>query len=145
MKEVTLYKIEKEQICVQDGRDILEIHSIEHSIPIRNSGEFVAPFCEKIGVPIERVYGDSKNELYVAYDESFHELVALYQSDDKNAVEKILERSRRKTKQYIHWNMKWQLEVKDHKVTQNSLDSYREMHHSFWKRFKFLFRNKIGE
>ncbi|CAM0109569.1 hypothetical protein VPH166E361_0108 [Vibrio phage 166E36-1] len=56
---------------------------------IRQTAEYVAYKIEKVTLPIDAYRKYGQETLYVAYDKSFTELVAMYQSADRDAVEAL--------------------------------------------------------
>lgn len=149
MKEVTVYEVVEKKIVVGDFREDYQYYrgGDTPSEFLHKTDEFVAYNYEEVTRKIDTWNRHGLPPVYVAYDDSFRDLVAKYQATNVDATDSMRE-------DMVNYRNKWLRSSAEcdtlRKTSENvakSLISLRDkvsvLEGSFWKRFKFLFKGLV--
>lgn len=134
MNEVTVYKVieEKQIISSPDRYEYFRVDS-EHGQRVFNSDEFVFNTTEKIVLPITKYYLNGNNVMYVAFDKSFDNLMAMYSAAEKDAVDKVIKDAEEYRTKWLKQcseseKLRCECKITDNKIsTFNSLGLFKKL------------------
>ena len=149
MKEVTVYEVVEKTIVVGDFREDYQYYrgGDTPSEFLHKTDEFVAYNCEEVTRKIDTWNRHGLPPLYVAYDDSFKDLVAKYQATNVDAVDAMREEIVDYRNKWLRSSAEYDTLRKTSENTEKVLNTLQGkvdvLQGSFWERFKFLFKGVV--
>lgn len=146
MKEVTVYEVVEKTIVVGDFREDYQYYrgGDTPSEFLHKTDEFVAYNYEEVTRKIDTWNRHGLPPLYVAYDDSFKDLVAKYQATNVDATDSMREEIVDYRNKWLRSSAEYDTLRKTSEDTENVLNTLQGkvyvLEGSFWERFKFLFK-----
>tara|TARA_B100001105_G_scaffold113088_1_gene90698 strand:+ start:1784 stop:2233 length:450 start_codon:yes stop_codon:yes gene_type:complete len=149
MKEVTVYEVVEKTIVVGDFREDYQYYrgGDTPSEFLHKTDEFVAYSYEEVTSKIDTWNRHGLPPLYVAYDDSFKDLVAKYQATNVDAVDAMREEIADYRNKWLRSSAEYDTLRKTSEDKEKVLNSLQGkvyvLEGSFWERFKFLFKGEL--